>query len=380
MRIAIFSDTFPPEVNGVANFVRTSAKSLAGRGHVVKVFTLSKLPKRELRKINAKHNIKVYTLPSVPAIIYPTTRLSLPSGLALPKIISFKPDIIHLHTPFTTGWEAIAGAKILKIPLIGTHHTFYDQYLKHLKIDSKITRKYSWKYTIFCYNFCNFVTVPSRALAEEMKNYKLKKSIKILPYFIDTDLFKPSETEIKNPFQLVHVGRLSYEKSIDQVINAFSIISKNYPQGKLIIVGDGPERKKLEKLAIKLGLKEKINFTGFLKGKKLLKVLRESTIFVSASKTETFCIAILEAMAVGLPIVTVKKNGPTEFVRDEQNGYLVEPDNYKEIAQKIIFLLENKKVLKGFEKKSRELAEQYSIEKNVINLENLYKKLIRSRN
>jgi hypothetical protein len=117
----------------VANFVWQSAKSLADLGHAVAVFSVFK--KSRAGKKNTAGNPAVVPLFSVPALVYTDERLALSFGASLKKLKKFNPDIIHTHTPFSAGWEAVALAKFLKIPLVGTHHTFYDHYLKHAKID-----------------------------------------------------------------------------------------------------------------------------------------------------------------------------------------------------------------------------------------------------
>jgi glycosyltransferase involved in cell wall biosynthesis len=386
MRIAIFSDTFPPEINGVANFVRLSARALARRGHLVQVFTVSKISEKKLNEKIGMNNLKIVTVPSVSSLIYPNTRFSLPSGLAVVRLKKFNPDVIHVHTPFALGWEGVMGAKILKKPLIGTHHTFFDQYLKHAKIDFETARKATWKYTVGFYNFCNLVTTPSQSLAKEMEGHGLKAPLTVLPNFVDTIFFKPiSKTEKNNSKKqfgivgqsLVYMGRLSYEKSIDQVIKAFKLSLKKFPNLKLMIIGDGPEKENLEELANKLKIADKVIFTGFLRGKKLVAALQANNFFITASVTETFGIAIAEAMAAGLPVIAVRRGGIGEIVKDRKNGYLTSTNSPFEIGEKIRKMAVNSaSVRKNFINTSRKLARKYSLEKIISRFEKTYKTLV----
>ena len=152
MKIAIFSDTFPPQAtNGVANVAHQSAKGLAAMGHEVMVFTVSKNASF-YKKNSICKNLNVCCLPSFPALAYKNERLTIPTGFSLRRLKKFRPDIIHSHTPFAVGWEAVLGARLLKIPLIGTHHTFYDHYLRHVKMDNNFGKKLSWKLTISVMN------------------------------------------------------------------------------------------------------------------------------------------------------------------------------------------------------------------------------------
>lgn len=387
MKIAIFSDTFPPEVNGVANFTYLSANALAKKGHDVQVYTASRISQRKLNKKIGK-KFKIFTGFSLHSPIYFDTRVPLPTGISFPHLLRFRPDIIHANTPFTSGWGAVMGAKILRIPLVGTHHTFYDHYLKHAKIDFNLARKATWKYTVSFYNFCDLVTVPSHSLAEEMKDHKLKKSVVVLPNFVNTQLFKPAgkleKNNLKKQFKIkgnsiAYMGRLSYEKSIDQVLKAFKITLQKTPDLKLMVIGDGPERENLEKLARKLGVSKKIIFTGFLRGENLAKALQANDIFVTASKTETFCIAALEAMSTGLPVIASNDKGITEIVKNNVNGYLVRPDDNKQMANKISYLFANEKKRELFSKKSTKIAQTCSKEKVIEKLEKIYLKISRKK-
>ncbi len=188
MKIAIFSDTFPPQTNGVANVVYQSAKSLTDSGHHVAVFTVGKNHRE--RVIEENDNLTVIFLPSVPALVYANERLGLPLGFSFKRLKKFNPDIIHTHTPFAVGWEAVWLAKILKIPIVGTHHTFYDHYLKHAKIDYQWAKKFSWKYTVGYYNRCDLILSPTNSLAQTLITKGLKKPVAVLQNPIDTDLFR----------------------------------------------------------------------------------------------------------------------------------------------------------------------------------------------
>jgi len=385
MKIAIFSDTFLPQLNGVVTTVYQSAKSLIDLGHDVVIFTIAKDPHKY---IDEKYShIKIITLPSIPAFIYPTLRFTVPVGFAYKQLKKFKPDIIHTHTPFAVGWEAVIGAKMLNVPLVGTHHTFYDDYLKHVKMDYKWGRNLSWKYTAIYYNRCDLILSPTQSLADALETQGLKKSVNILRNSLDTDFFKPTKNltdksnlkkdrEIKG-LSLIFQGRLSYEKSHDVVLKAFALMIKKMPGLTLVMAGDGPERGNLEKLAEELKIKDKIIFTGFVPyGEKVVKNYQASDIYITASKSENMPIAILEAMAVGLPIITVKERGLKEIINDGVNGFFAKTDNPADMAKKTLELLSDPVLLKKFSKASRKLALQYSHGKITSDLEKKYTNLI----
>jgi glycosyltransferase involved in cell wall biosynthesis len=386
MKIAIFSDTFPPKTDGVANVVYQSAKYLANLGHKVAVFTV--LPKEKKRPDNFSDNgFTVFALPSLSSsIIYPESRFTIPIGISLKHLRKFKPDIIHTHIPFAVGWEAVLAAKILHIPLVGTHHTFFEHYLKYAKMDYEWGKKFSWKYTVGYYNRCDLVLSPSRSLANALLAQGLKKPTAVLQNSIDIDLFKPIPSEEKKDIKehfgisgqsLVYMGRIGYEKSIDQVIRSLALMLKKMPELKLMIIGDGPDKDKLERLANDLGTKKNIIFTGYLFKEKLAKVLGANDIFITASKSENMPLSVLEAMAVGLPVIAVKEKGLAEIIKDGLNGFFAKTDDPENLAQKTLTLLSDTERLKKFSEASRNLSLEYSHEKVTHLLEDLYKKVLK---
>ena len=232
MKIAIFSDTFPPQINGVSTYVYQSALSLIKLGHEVAIFTIARpLRKNEERvELNtAGGKLKIHILPSMPFWGYPGERFHIPFGFSLNRIRKFKPDIIHTHTLFGVGWEALYCAKLFNIPLVGTHHTFFDHYLKYIYLDHPLMRKLSWHYTVVYYNFFDLILSPSNSLAEVLKNYGVKRPIEIAPNFIDTDFFHPQSANAPDAKALIYMGRVSYEKNLDQVIKAVFIVKNKIP-------------------------------------------------------------------------------------------------------------------------------------------------------
>lgn len=379
MKIAIFSDTFPPQINGVAQFAYKSAGALVNLGHEVCVFTGHHFK-------NSGEKFETIIFPSAPFWGYPGERITVPMGLAIKKLKKFKPDVIHTHTPFGAGWEAVLAGKVLGIPIVGTHHTFFDHYLKYVHLDFDFFKKSSWKYTVFHYNRCNLVLSPSNSVAAAFKNFGLKKPIEVFPNFIDTNFFVPvsdkEKEKLKESFglqggqSLIYMGRLGYEKSIDIVIRAFALINREIPLTKLMIVGDGVEKQALQKLVLDLGIKDKVIFTGLLRGGDLLRTLQANDVFLTASKSENMPLSVLEAMATGLPVVGVNSLGIPEIVRDNSNGFIVDPDDYEAMAAKTLEILKTKKTLKKFSLASRSLAMDHSEEKVAKSLEEVYKKLI----
>ena len=174
------------------------------------------------------------------------------------------------------------------------------------------------------------------------------------------------------------MGRLSYEKSIDQIIRAFALINKKMPELNLMLIGDGPERKNLEKLARDLKINDSVIFTGsLLYNGALVRALQANELFVSASKSENMPLSVLEAMAVALPMVLVREKGLAELIKENINGIFAKTDDPTDIAEKILSLLSNTELLNKFGQGSRFLAMEYSNEKVTDLLMKSYEKTIK---
>ncbi|MFA5098901.1 MAG: glycosyltransferase [Candidatus Paceibacterota bacterium] len=393
MKIAIFSDTFPPQTNGVAKVAYQSAKMLADLGHKVMVFTVAKNFGDDPR-FTQSDNFKIVRLPSLPALVYPGERFTIPLGISLPYLRKFKPDVIHVHTPLLVGTEGLFTAKILKVPFIGTHHTFYDHYLKHVKLDYDWMKKLSWKLTAGFYNRCDFVITPSDEMLKDLKKSGLKSEVVLLRNSIDIESFNPvsskkEKEKIKKSLgikgkSICYIGRVSYEKSIDQIIRAFVIMLKKMPDLTLVIAGGGPEEEKLKKLAKELGVKEKVIFTGpynyTFKGD-IVKIIQANDLYMTACKNEVMPLAILEAMATGLPLVVVKEKGLSEpsLMVDGKNGFFAKTDDPKDMAEKALKILSNSRLAAKFGKESRAKAEEYSNEKITNKLIDFYEKIAKNK-
>lgn len=383
MRIAIFSDTFPPQVDGVASVAYQSARWLAGRGHDVTVLA----PRTRGRATAGdSEGFEIIGTPSVSFWGYPGHRAALPLGRVWRHFRNRAPDIVHAHTPFTLGWEALRTARRFGVPLVGTHHTFYDHYLRHVKLDYRWAKKLSWKFVVGYYNRCQHVLSPSAALVGAMHHHGLLPPISLMPNPINTELFRPllaprDQKALRERFgisgiSVVYMGRVSYEKSIDQAIRAFAIARRQIPGLTFMIVGEGPERGRLEALAKELGVGDSVVFTGLKRGGELVAALQANDVFLTASKSEDMPVSVLEGMSVGLPVVGVRALGIPEIARHGENAMVAEPDNLEEIAAHLVALAGDGGLRKKFAGVSRRIALEYSADSAVRALEELYQNVL----
>ena len=192
MKIAIFTDSFIPQINGVVTSTINLAKGLADKGN--KVFIIA--PKyKNIKEFNYP-SIQVKRVPGIPALFYEEFKFTYFFSIKLLKYLKKeKIDIIHFQTPLTLGAQAIILSRRLKVPLVGTFHTFFmdPEYLKHIKINNKLVQKLAWFYARMYYNKCNLITCPSEVAKEEIISNGLIKTIKVISNGIDTKFFDNSK-------------------------------------------------------------------------------------------------------------------------------------------------------------------------------------------
>lgn len=390
MRIAIFTDAFLPQINGVVTYVLDIASKFSKRGNQILIFAPK--PRRGLKLNLSKFPFKVVLLPSVPALLYPDFRLTVP---ALPRVLlqlrKFKPDVIHIMDPLTMGTDGIMAAKIRKIPIIITFHTFFmdEDMLKYFKLSkrAKLLHTPLWRLTAFYHNLANAIICPSKISEKELEKHGLKKPTIVIPNGIELGkikkftakeiLAKRLSSGLKTSDRVaIYVGRLAPDKSLDVLLAAWKIVSQKEPNARLLIVGGGPEEKRLKKMVADFNLTNQVIFLGVLERDKILTegIYNLADIFVTASKIENQSLAMLEAMAHGLPIVGINIRGTPELV-DAQNGLVVEPDNVEALAQAVINLFSSSKLRKKLGQRSLQKVQDFDLDKSVVKLEATYRVL-----
>lgn len=375
MKIAYFTDTYVPQVNGVTFTVQAHAGLLA-RNHQVRVYA----PAYGLMYETVREkNLVVERYPSVPLATYKEIRLPVVDMGRLEKsVIGFDPDIIHFHSPGVLGLAGVRMAKKLDRPLVGTYHTLFSEMLPPLPVFRFIPggwlRKGIWKLSNKVFERCSLVISLTQTIADELVRHGLKSEVRVLSGGIDIEQFAAKKS-YRNRKRILHVGRMSHEKNVEAVVRAFGEVIKVLPDALLVVAGGGPALEGLKKLAGGLGLGEKVTFLGYVSREKLGALYRRSDVFVTASAMETLGLVIVEAMASGLPVVGVAAGGVKDLVREGVNGYLVNPGDYRSMAKKIIHIFREEKLLEKLGKNSRKLAEKHDVRKAVKELEEIYARL-----
>jgi 1,2-diacylglycerol 3-alpha-glucosyltransferase len=363
MRIGFFTDTFLPQANGVVTSLLSFGPELAKRGHEVSVFC----PKSNVKEFKG---MTVFSYPAVTFRGYPEFKIAVPQGRdRAPKL-----DIVHTHSPFTMGFFGWRVAKLQNIPRVSTFHTLLSEYAGYVsKLGKIILKPVTWEFCRTFYNRHRKLIAPSMTLKKILQDHKIRKPIETIPNGIDTNFFHPSDKntarkklEIEGEKIFLSLGRIGHEKSIDVMIRAFKNLD-----AKLVIVGRGPAKQKLEKMTRKLDLQNKVIFEGFVPEKLKHLYYSAADALVIASEFETQGLVVVEAMACGTPVIGVNSGAIPEMISDGKNGYLFKPGNVEELTEKIEKLEPSEQMKKNAIKTSK----NYSIEKCTTKLEKFYQKL-----
>ena len=381
MRISFFSDTFLPDINSISVSLQTLSHELANHGHNVSIFTNQSSENNIDNDFEKPQLIEIYRAKNE---YFNLKNIFHPINPGFRDILSLNPDVIHAHTPFFAGHEARKVARILKLPLIGSHHTFYANYIEHIiKSRSFLSEFLLKKEIIKFYNSCKIVIVPSKTIAENLIKNGLTAPVSIIPNSIDISKFKPSAQKdiLKKrcglpEFSLVYFGKITYEKRIHELLKVFALLSPKYPKIKLSLIGDGPERKNLEKFAKRLNIRDKVIFFGMLIDQNFIDAVAANDIFITASDTENQPLPIFEAMALGLPQI-VAKSPIDEYVEHGTTGLITERYSFIELSKEITKLIENPTLRQKMSENSQKAAQKYAIENIVLEYEKLYNDFIK---
>jgi len=336
MKIAIFTDTFYPDINGVAKTLKRLTNYLEDQGIAFKIFAPDSYS-------NEYHSTNIHLFKSRSFFLYPECRLAFPNLLHIKsELKTFSPDLIHVATPFNIGLCGVYFAKKLNIPLVGSYHTNFEDYLHYYHLH--FLSKFHWNYMHWFHQTCRKLFVPSLETHLQLKHHGFS-NLEIWPRGVDCQLYHPHYDKntvhnlysIKERYLLTYVGRLAPEKDIKTLMSvAKSIPAELNVKLHWLIVGDGPLRKELEAQAA-----ENMTFTGFLNEKSLAEVYSASDLFVFPSPTETFGNVVLESLASGTPVIGAKAGGVKNIIKAGVTGYLCRPGNVQEFSDAIIKILCN---------------------------------------
>jgi glycosyltransferase involved in cell wall biosynthesis len=370
MKIALFTETFLPKIDGIVTRLKHTVDYLQRHGDQVLIFS----PDGGLKE---HKGARIHGVSGIPLPLYPELKLALPRPTIRKALEKFQPDLIHVVNPAVLGLGGIYYAKVMDIPLVASYHTHLPQYLQHYGLGS--LEGVLWELLKLAHNQAQLNLCTSSAMVEELESRGIER-LDLWQRGVDTEMFQPhlASRQMRSRLSqghpdaplLLYVGRVSAEKQIDQIRPILEAI----PAARLAIVGNGPYREALEKHFAGTNT----HFVGYLQGLELASAFASADAFIFPSRTETLGLVLLEAMAAGCPVVAAASGGITDIVTDGVNGYLFAPDDPNGAIRATQRLLEAKEEREQLRHNARLEAERWGWAAATRQLQHYYRQVAQS--
>jgi len=352
LRIAVVTETWPPEVNGVAMTLAKLVQGLSHRNHDVQLIR-PRQTKTESPLNDA--SLEEVLMRGMPIPRYPELKLGLPSKKTLVKTWTLRrPDVVHIATEGPLGWSALQAAKVLKLPVTSDFRTNFQSYSKHYGVGW--LRKPIVAYLRKFHNATACTMVPTRELMRTLSENGFA-NLKVVSRGVDTKLFNISKRSTslraswgakENTTVLISVGRMAPEKNLDQVLKTYEALKNTGKAFKLVMVGDGPLKEQFQQRY------PEIIFPGMLSQSNLAAYYASSDLFVFPSQTETFGNVTLEALASGIPVLAFDCAAARDWVQRGINGWLVAENNPEGFAAQAVAIFNSKDLLDQITQSTRQ--------------------------
>jgi len=368
MRIALFTETFLPKVDGIVTRLKHTVEHLQRQGDQVLVFC----PEGGMTEYKGA---RIFGVTGFPLPLYPELKMALPRPAIGEELEAFRPDLVHVVNPAILGLGGIYFAKAANIPLVASYHTHLPKYLAHYGLG--MLEGVLWEMLKMAHNQASLNLCTSSAMVEELTSHGIEHC-DLWQRGVDTESFHPnlanramrdrlSQGHPDDPL-LIYVGRLSAEKGIDRIKPVLEAI----PHARLALVGDGPYREELKTLFADLP----VNFVGYLQGADLGSAYASADAFVFPSLTETLGLVVLEAMAAGCPVIAANAGGIPDIVTDGENGFLFDPANNNGAIEATQRLLANQLEREKLRRRARQEAERWGWAAATRQLQDYYRQVL----
>lgn len=345
MKILTVSDVYFPRINGVSTSIRTFSRELKKRGHEVLLIAPD-------YGMGPDDDGPILRVPSRGVMFDPEDRMMKRGAIRelVPVLRDCAFDIVHIQTPFVAHYAGVALARTLGLPCVETYHTFFEEYLFHYLpfLPPSLLRLAARRLSAWQCNEVDAVVVPSTAMRDVLRGYGVQTRLEIIPTGIEIESANGDGFRFRKKHgigadrpTLVYVGRVAFEKNIPFLLNVLIEVKKSLPDVLLVIAGEGPARDMLRRMSARLGLESNILFVGYLHNPQELRdCYCAGDVFVFSSRTETQGLVLLEAMALGVPVVSTAVMG-TKDILQAGCGALVAQEDVGEFARRTLLLLQN---------------------------------------
>lgn len=347
MRILMISDVYFPRINGVSTSIQTFRRSLHAAGHETWLIA-PEYPGAPEDKEPGIYRVRSRYVPRDPE-----DRMMVPAAIdALHGQIAMHGyDLVHIHTPFVAHYLGLKLARAARVPVVESYHTYFEEYLHHYVplLPRQLTRFLARRVTVSQCESVDALVVPSQAMQSALAAYGVRSPMHIIPTGIELAGFRGGDGAAfrkrlgLSPQQpvVVHVGRIAHEKNIDFLLRMLVHLRQSVPDVAMIVAGEGPALEHCRRLVVSLGIADHVRFVGYLsRDAELLDCYRAGDVFVFSSRTETQGLVLIEAMALGVPVVSTAHMGTRDVLAPER-GAVIAPDDEAAFASMVSHVLKH---------------------------------------
>uniref|UniRef100_UPI004056574A glycosyltransferase n=1 Tax=Acetatifactor sp. TaxID=1872090 RepID=UPI004056574A len=381
MKILITTDLFTNPTNGVVTSVRNLWDELKEKGHDVRILTLSE-------NMDSYKEGDVYYVKSIPIeFVYPDVRMPISYRNSLIKeLIDWEPDVIHSQCEFFSFQFAQRIAKLTNAPLVHTYHTLYEQYVAYVMPSKRIGYRMIQSLSRIRLKGVKMIIAPTGKVEDTLREYGLDNAIHVVPSGISLEqhnyrlseeerLQRRHELEIPDDYHvLINLGRLGTEKNLEELLHYFAAALTQNPKLIFMIVGDGPDKERLENLAVELGIDANVIFVGMVEPSQVQEYYQLADLFVSASTSETQGLTYIEAAANGLPLLCRRDACLRNVLLEGKNGY--EYTCCEEFLEKLAVITEDANWCAKAGEYSEEIARSFDKSQFVENMIAIYESVL----
>ncbi|MBP2479202.1 glycosyltransferase involved in cell wall biosynthesis [Crossiella equi] len=379
-RLVIAADTFPPDVNGAANFAGRLAHGLAARGYEVHVLCPSPTGRPGRR---TEGNLTLHHLRSAGTPFHPDFRICLPWRIkeaVADLLVELAPDVVHTQSHFPVGRSAVRAATTRSIPVVATNHFMPENLFGYVKIPGVARRslgRAGWADLVRVYRHADVVTAPTPRAVELLRANKLPGSPRAISCGIDIDHYARPVAGVTRSTEasVLFVGRLDAEKNVHELIQAAARV----PGLRVELVGDGSRRRALADLAADAGVADRVHFLGCVSDEDLVRAYQRNTIFCMPGTAELQSLATMEAMAAGLPVVAADAMALPHLAHPGVNGHLFPPGDIEALTACLAELAGDPALRAEYGAASRRLIEKHALSSTVDSFAALYREVATPR-
>ncbi|MBO0811279.1 MAG: glycosyltransferase [Microlunatus sp.] len=380
MRIMIGADTYPPDINGSANFSQRLARGLAARGHQVHVLCPSETGPEHVDQDGA---VVVHRLRSWRWRWHATIRFTVPwlDGPAAQRLVAeIQPDVVHVQCHLVVGRALLRAAKKAGIPSVATNHFMPENVLGYAPFPDWVkpfVGRWCWRDLRSVYGSADVVTAPTERAVVLLRD-ATGLSAEPVSNGIDSERYwqaaQQAAADAAEPRTILFVGRLDPEKRIDELITAYATLPAE-PATRLEIVGDGDQRRMLGQLAADQGVGDRVIFRGKISDADLLAAYGRASVFCMPGIAELQSLVTLEAMSAGKPVVAANAMALPHLVRSGHNGWLYTPGDVGQLAMRLSALITDPELCRRMGAHSREIVSHHALAGTLDHFEELYKQV-----